>query len=117
MSRSDLTISEICYNIVYVERHGGDLKDPWSVRQLGVYHQVSHDFLASKFVLLDLASHAVPTLKDFIESGSDLSTFAFHILLQCHLSSNWADYIEYLDSELRFFVSTCANSAFCIKSN
>lgn len=41
MNSSGLTELDICYNIRYVELHGRDRKDPWSFRNLALYHRYS----------------------------------------------------------------------------
>jgi len=107
----------MCYSILYVDKHGRKLKDPWSLRQLGVYHQISSDYRSSHCILLDLAKHAEPYLNDFIESSSGRSKFAFHVELLVSLSSNWTEYIEYLDSELRDHVREIPILDFPVVSN
>jgi len=102
---SVLTLIEFCYAIVYMDKHGRDLKDPWSLRQLGVYNEISDDFSRSHCVLLDLAKHAEPHLREFVEASPGRSRLAFHIELLLHLGSNWTEYIEYLEMQLREHVS------------
>jgi hypothetical protein len=99
-----LTQLEISYVTPYVERHGRDLKDPWSLRQVGVYHQTTAGE-TSRWVFIDLKSHAESYLNDLLSDSSEKPEVAIHALLAMHLCKNWADYVEYLANELGKYVS------------
>lgn len=100
-----LTISEICYNVLHVQKHGRKLPDPWSLRQTGIYHQMVNDQLGSRWIVLDLQGDLQANLKDFLESRTDYSHLAMHLELLIAMGSNWSEYIEFLGSELRKQVS------------
>ncbi|KAL2821011.1 hypothetical protein BDW59DRAFT_164416 [Aspergillus cavernicola] len=99
---------EICYNIQYVEKHGRKLKDPWSLRQTGVYHQDRGSANQSRWILINPSDVLKPQITGLVgtEAGKGNSdqdgtgSWALHIQLLLKLGSNWAEYIEYLGSEL-----------------
>ncbi len=99
-----LTLSDVCYRIIYPDRHNRSLKDPWSLRQLGVYNQISSDFNGSQWIFLDLAAHVESSLKKFIQENPQRSRLALHIELLVSLCPNWGGYIEFLNTELRDYV-------------
>ena len=96
---------EICYNILYVERHGRNLRDPWSLRQFGVYHQLCKALDTSRWILLNPTERIQSHLRHFFESRSDRRHLALHIELLLFTGSNWTEYIEYLSAELKKHVS------------
>ncbi|KAL4879759.1 hypothetical protein BJY04DRAFT_219846 [Aspergillus karnatakaensis] len=110
---------EFCYNIQHVERHGRKLKDPWSLRQTGVYHQYCDTGNQSRWVLLNpnerlrnlVTSHSQTTPEGPTPYGSSLSSWGLDIQLLVSLGLGWPDYIEYLQSEL-----SRLNDAVCYSS-
>jgi len=92
---------EICYNILYVSRHNRSLSDPWSLRQTGVYHQLSEEMKKSRWMFLNLPSQLKLQLGSFIESRLDRCFLVLHVKVLQTLASSWPDYIEYLRTELR----------------
>jgi hypothetical protein len=111
-----LTLLEICYNIPYVHRPGRNLSDPWSLRQTGVYQQLCNGLQTSRWILLNLSESTKLHLKDFVESRPNCCHLALHAELLLTLGSNWAEYIEYLSSELRKHVSDTAHVP-CIRAD
>lgn len=96
---------EICYNILYVERHNRRLRDPWSLRQTGVYHQFCNDMTYSRWILLNLGDSFTWIPKEFLEDRSDTCPLNLHAQLLATSGSHWTEYIEYLELELQKHVS------------
>lgn len=96
---------EICYNILYVEKHGRSLNDPWSLRQMGVYHHLRNSLQTSGWILLNPADRTKSQVKEFFEPRSDRCHLALHAKFLLSMACNWTEYIEYLGAELRKHVS------------
>ena len=96
---------EICYNILYVEKHSRDLRDPWSLRQTGIYHQFCDGLTESRWVILNPAETVSLRLELLFQSDSHQCYLALHCEFLLLLSSNWTAYIDYLNSEWRRYVS------------
>ncbi|KAL5334455.1 hypothetical protein BJX70DRAFT_17930 [Aspergillus crustosus] len=103
------TTEELCYSIQYVERHGRKLKDPWSLRQTGVYHMYCGRTKHSRWVLINPNDGLKTLLKnssaidpEVSSSGQQsIQTWTFYVQLLLTLGSDWTDYIDYLGSELQ----------------
>lgn len=100
-----LMVTEISYAIVYVEKHERNLKDPWSVRQFGVYHQVATTGERSRWILLDLRNRSETRVKELFTEESNISHMALHVKILMSLASNWIEYVDYLSAEWRDHVS------------
>lgn len=70
-----------------------------------MYQQLRNGLRTSRWILLNLADYAKLHLKDIVESRLDCCHLALHAELLLTLGANWAEYIEYLSSELRKHVS------------
>jgi hypothetical protein len=97
--------SEICYNILYMEKHNRALRDSWSLRQMGVYHQLGTEVKSSRWIILNPAGHVQTRLESLLQTGSHQCQMAFHCEFLSMLSSNWTIYIEDLNLEWRRYVS------------
>jgi hypothetical protein len=107
-----LVLLEICYNILYVEKYGRPLSDPWSLRQTGVYHQLNKNLTSSHWILLNLAHHTRLDLEGYFQSTPNQFPLSLHVQLLTLLGSNWTEYIEYLGSALRNLVGDVAHVIF-----
>ncbi|EPS37252.1 hypothetical protein H072_9064 [Dactylellina haptotyla CBS 200.50] len=92
---------ELCYNIQYVEKHGRKLQDPWSVRQVGVYHQLCENVEQSRWLLLGPMQSLLSSLKNTIASEANSCYLTIHAALLLSTSTGWPEYIEYLKTELQ----------------
>ena len=101
-------LPEICYNILFMEKHGQPLSDPWSLRQTGVYHQQKNDLTPSRWIFLNLTSRTRSELDFHLKSKHNPCSLSLHVRLLDILGSNWAEYVEYLGSALRDHVSKMA---------
>ncbi|TKA72827.1 hypothetical protein B0A55_06036, partial [Friedmanniomyces simplex] len=85
---------EVCYNVPHVERHGRDLRDPWSLRQTAFYHQHSRNTEASRWIVLNASPRTRATLDRFLASDTRCCSLAVHTQLLTMLGSNWMPYVE-----------------------
>ena len=88
----------------YVEKHGRQLSNPWSIRQTGAYWQLAPPTKKSRWVIIDLTER-----KKIIEGAFAQALrccparMGVELLQAC--GSNWAEYIEYLELQLQKLVS------------
>lgn len=90
---------------MYMQKHNRNLCDPWSLRQTGVYHQLSRNLTVSFWIFLNLGDGIKSFLQNSFEFGSNRYHLALHAKLLMILGSNWTEYIEFLGSELKKQVS------------
>ncbi|RDI89462.1 hypothetical protein Vi05172_g3 [Venturia inaequalis] len=93
---------EIAYNLKYVARHGRGavLKDPFSIRQIGVYHKSGGKSGKSAWILLHVPEALSDRLSIAIgecDGSKPLDQFRLHALMLSHLSEDWRAYIGYLE--------------------
>lgn len=108
LEMDSLTEPEICYSILHIERHNRSLQDPWSLRQTGVYHQFSGEMATSRWIFLNLGESLQRFPQDFLVAkiANEHCQLGLHVRLLNILGSNWIEYIEYLELELRKLVRT-----------
>ncbi|KAK0783111.1 hypothetical protein LTR91_015579 [Friedmanniomyces endolithicus] len=86
---------ELCYNVPHVERHGRELRDPWSSRQMALYHQHSSDAEPSRWIMLNVSTSTRTKLDRFLASeDTQCCNLALHARLLDSLGQNWTAYIE-----------------------
>ncbi|KAK0929617.1 hypothetical protein LTR48_005638 [Friedmanniomyces endolithicus] len=86
---------ELCYNVPHVERHGRDLRDPWSMRQTALWHQHSLNTDPARWIMLNVSTSTRTALDRFVASGnSQCCGLALHAHLLAALGRNWTAYIE-----------------------
>ncbi|KAH7085296.1 hypothetical protein BKA63DRAFT_499329 [Paraphoma chrysanthemicola] len=95
---------EIAYNFKYVARHGRSIpQDPFSIRQIGVYHQFQENSFTSKWVFLQAPDNLQTRLASEFENGEVLKpvTQSYHhaAVFQC-LSEDWREYVNHLEDAL-----------------
>lgn len=102
-------MEEFTYNLRYVEKHGRDLKSPWSVRQMAVYHQFDAEKKSSKWILLNPSAVICQKLQKVISvvacRGPADRRF-LHLMFLCMAEKNWREYVNFLEKEYRAMVST-----------
>lgn len=86
--------SDICYNIRFVERHGRDgLKDPWSFRQVAVYHSYDYERKKCSWVFIQLPKAVIASI---VREAKPHSPLLIHWLIRHYCASEWRWYINYL---------------------
>lgn len=102
-------MEEFAYNLRYVEKHGRDLKSPWSVRHMAVYQQFNAEKRSSKWILLHPSAAARQQLKKVV---SDVACHGpvdqrfLHLTFLWVTEKNWREYVNYLQKEFRPLVCT-----------
>lgn len=92
------------YQLMYVEKNGRKPpKDPWSMRQTGVFHQYSSSNNTSLFIFLHPMKNSVAQrrLEALFEKGDRAGALSqeamdIHVLLFSSYLNNWQVYIEEL---------------------
>jgi hypothetical protein len=105
ISSLKLMLLELCYNVLYMERHGRNLDDPWSLRQTGVYYQQSVELHPSRWILVNPSTDTKMHLEAFMQEGLLCCSLSAHVEILSWLTANWSDYIEYTTLELSRHVS------------
>ena len=102
---------ELCYSIRYMDKNGRDPKKPWSLRQVGVYQQMTSPEQRAVWILVQPPEKLHQQLKSAIAGTSrhewckqDRDMMLQLAVLSVTLS-NWDQYIEYLRNELTQLVS------------
>lgn len=85
------------YLLKHVEKHGREeIKDPWSVRQMGVYHRADQD-LGDVFVIFNPSKPFQRRLKRIITLRSRSHVADIHLALLSSVTANWRWYITDLE--------------------
>lgn len=97
---------ELSYILQFVEKNGRNRGDPWSLRQTGVYQQVTFDSRQSAWIFLQLSSSTRAALEKVLRSqpsspGENDSPMTLHALLLGTTVDNWDEYIQNLSTQLR----------------
>jgi len=96
----------------YMAKHNRSSKNPWSLRQVGVYHQITPQDGKSTWILLQPSEDAYEDVVSHCENSELRSTKEEDVEASCllyldlldSLSLSWGDYIEYLWSEVENLV-------------
>ncbi|KAE9379782.1 hypothetical protein N431DRAFT_326685 [Stipitochalara longipes BDJ] len=95
-------ISECCYITKHVENHGReDSDDPWSIRQMGVYHQRNAWDDTNTFVIFNPSITFQQRFKDAQAASGRLPTWRdIHTLAASCSTTPWRRYIGHMEYEL-----------------
>ncbi|KAF2848276.1 hypothetical protein T440DRAFT_175165 [Plenodomus tracheiphilus IPT5] len=97
---------EIAYTLQFMEKNNRNRGDPWSLRQTGIYQQTTSGNHQSTWIFLHMSQSARMVLEKAIREhlmclvGSH-SPMTFHGLLIEATMSNWVEYVQNLDAQLR----------------
>jgi hypothetical protein len=102
--------TELHYTLRYVEKHGRDLSNPWSVRQVAIYQQVNFGRCFACWIII----HANKLLQDNLSKTMHKETpnfdshevllrsiFSRHLIIVASAVQNWNAYLDYLSSEFK----------------
>lgn len=101
---------ELCYNVQYMDKNNRNRGDPWSLRQWGIYQQCILSNHRTMWIIVqpppDICDHIYQILDQNAANAQSSETCAAHIHLAfiALMARNWQEYLEYLQSELAFFV-------------
>ncbi|KAH7378819.1 hypothetical protein BKA66DRAFT_466691 [Pyrenochaeta sp. MPI-SDFR-AT-0127] len=100
-------VSELCYLLKNVEKHGRDGSDePWSIRQLGLYHQHDSATGSDTFIILNPMMSFQQRLKDARAKTGLLPTWRdIHNLALSHSTWQWRWYLTFWESKLADLIS------------
>ena len=73
--------------------------DPWSMRQMGVYHKQHSVHGEHTFILINPSKPLQKRLKKIVAKGVP-QWQDIHNLLQSSVTTEWRNYIDYLEGEL-----------------
>jgi hypothetical protein len=100
-----LVLPEHCYLLKHAEEHGRDEQDdPWSIRQMGVYHRrdESEDDL---FIIINPSKSFQRRLKDArTKSGRQPGPKDIQTLLLSCTALGWRWYVNYLEGQFNDLV-------------
>lgn len=93
----------IGYNIKYVAKHGRAFpKDPFSIREVGVYQHFSSSTQQCNWVLLQASDQLKDRLRRAFQSYDDtlpVKQFLLHLMILLDASEDWREYLIYLEEE------------------
>ena len=102
---------ELCYSIRYMDKNGRDPKNPWSLRQVGVYQQTRSLEERAIWILIQPPERLLQQLKLTLTetlrhkwSRQDRDRMLHLAVLSVTLST-WDEYIECLRNEFTLMVS------------
>jgi hypothetical protein len=102
-------MTDIGYNIKYVAKHGRTFpKDPFSVREVGVYQHFSSANQQCNWVFLQASDQLKERLRRAFQSGNDtqpIRQLLFHSMVLLDVSEDWREYLSYLEEEFSKIVS------------
>jgi hypothetical protein len=105
------------YNIKYVSRHGRRCpKDPFSIREVGVYQSFSSQKQRSSWVVLQAPTLLQGRLRRAFGNSNDTTPeqqFQLHPMILLCVSEDWRDCLSFLEEELSLLVSlsVCASAS------
>lgn len=100
----------------YMEKNNRRRGDPWSLRQSGVYQQISVSSRRSTWIILQPSNGVRAQLEQALESGLEQgregneSAIYFHVIFLSSMAGNWQEYLEYLHSQITVFVGSTIHS-------
>ncbi|KAM3069736.1 hypothetical protein ACMFMG_010446 [Clarireedia jacksonii] len=98
----------IGYNIKYVSRHGRKFpKDPFSIREVGVYQRFSSRSQTNSWVILQAPVPLQDRLRRALGNSNDTAPgqqFQLHPMILLCVSEDWRDYLSYLEEEFSLLV-------------
>jgi hypothetical protein len=103
-------VTDIGYNIKYVAKHGRAFpKDPFSIREVGVYQHFSSSTQKCNWVFLQASDQLKDRLSRAFQSYSDTrpaQQFLLHSMILLDISEDWREYLIYLEEEFSKVVSS-----------
>lgn len=82
------------YNVKYVEHHGRETYDPWSMRQIGLHHEYDHETQNNTFIILNPSKALTSRLNNVT---APIEPVAIHRMVLASVTERWNDYLAYLE--------------------
>jgi hypothetical protein len=102
-------VTDIGYNVKYAAKHGRVLpKDPFSIREVGVYQHFSSSSQKCNWVVLQASEQLKCRLINAFQDCDNTVTsrqFLLHSMILLDVSEDWREYLIYLEDEFSKLVS------------
>ena len=101
----------MCYNVQYIEKNGRHRGNPWSLRQTGVYQQVTLKERRSNWIILQPSKTSRSRLETILRSRTQgerpqaTNPMLLHVHFLTAMAENWEEYIQDLYVYLKSLVS------------
>ena len=100
-----LRSAECAYGVKYVELNKRSSRNPWSIRQTGIYHQHASEQQrkVSTWVLVAPSERTKLSVERYMKESSDMlasNPFEIHLIVLDNLLANWRPYIIYLTEKI-----------------
>ena len=101
---------EFCYNVKYVARNGRPQRNPWSIRQTGIYERHNLHTGESVWIILEPSERAHRRLKEattsrHLSGGKTRATcMALHAAILIASGREWGEYLEDLRGQMQQLV-------------
>ena len=109
-SSSAKSNSEFCYNIKYIARNDRPKRNPWSIRQIGVYERLDLHTGQSVWIILQPSERAYRRFKETTElpqtsiEGTRSASMTLHTAILIAASREWGEYLEDLRKQMQRLV-------------
>lgn len=113
---------EFCYNVKYIARNDRPQRNPWSIRQTGVYERRNLHTGESVWIILQPSERAHRRLKEatgsphFSRGKASASCIALHVAILIASGREWGEYLEELRGQMQQLVRSCTNILFSCPS-
>ncbi|KAM0802246.1 hypothetical protein BDR22DRAFT_887911 [Usnea florida] len=103
----DSNIDEFCYNIKYIARNDRPKRNPWSIRQIGVYERLDLHTGQSVWIILQPSERAYRRFRETTElpqssiEGTRSASMALHTAILIAASREWGEYLEDLRKQMQ----------------
>lgn len=87
-----------------MEEHGREeeVNNPWSIRQIGIYHKHESNFGKHNFILVNPPKHLRTRLTGLLtEPEVNPSWQDIHLTLVSSASRNWPSYVSWVDERFQ----------------
>src|SRR5438034_538506 len=92
--------TELFYLVKHVEEHGREgLTDPWTVRQMALYHKANAGTGENVFIVLNPSRGFQRRLNNVRKEGSLLSPWKVHAMMLSSVVDKWRWYISDLEEQ------------------
>ncbi|QKX54773.1 uncharacterized protein TRUGW13939_01862 [Talaromyces rugulosus] len=95
---------ECAYHLRRVEEHGREEEsnNPWSIRQMGVYHKHDAKLGSHNFILINPPKHLKERLTSLLTNSEvNPSWQDIHLVLFSSASRNWPSYVSWIDEQFQ----------------
>ena len=101
---------EFCYNIKYIARNDRPQRNPWSIRQIGVYERLDLHTGQSVWIILQPSERAYRRFRETTElpqtsiEGTGSASMTLHTAILIAAGREWGEYLEDLRKQMQRLV-------------